>query len=204
MGKLISVVGNTGVGKTTLVRLLSEKAGFVTGLEGHQEHPFQALFKLDPRYALANQADYLLLRANQEQAIRAGSRTGILDGGLEMDFFVFSSLFFQKGLLAREEFALLENLYQTLRTFLPPPDVVIAMHAAPEITAERFRRRGRPLEIAALDDMQTIQGLLQAWLKKINPASVIEFDATAEDPTYCYSLPDLLAKINDKLEEGTP
>lgn len=199
MGKLISVVGNTGVGKTSLVRALREQAGFVTGLEGHVERPFQALFKRDPRYALANQLDYLLLRAEQEQAIRRGAQTGVLDGGLEMDFHVFSRLFHQKGWLDDGEFALLERFYTTLRNFLPPSEVIIYMQADPAIVAERFRRRARALEIAAPEDIRALSDLLDGWLAQADPERIIHFDASADDPNYRSSLPDLLVQIDARI-----
>ena len=65
MGDLVAVVGVSGVGKTALVRALAETQKFKTAFEQHAGRPFQALFKQDPRYALANQIDYLLLRAAQ-------------------------------------------------------------------------------------------------------------------------------------------
>ena len=93
MGKLIVVVGSTGVGKTTLVRALCKQGLFVTGLEEHNEQPFQRILKTDARYALANQLDYLLLRAEQERHLRQSPQTGLMDGGLEMDFHGFTRLF---------------------------------------------------------------------------------------------------------------
>jgi deoxyadenosine/deoxycytidine kinase len=63
MNKLIAVVGASGVGKTALVRALSSVYPFATAYEQHTERPFQALFKNDSHYALANQIDYFLLRA---------------------------------------------------------------------------------------------------------------------------------------------
>lgn len=195
MGKLITVIGNSGVGKTTLVRVLSAAGNYATGLEGHLERPFQALFKADRRYALANQMDYMLLRSEQEQSIRNDPRTGILDGGLEMDFFIFSRLFQQKGWLTGEEFALLERLYRSLRNFLPPPDVIIYMHAAPDMIAERFRRRGRPLEIATTDDLSAIAILLEEWLTDMCPSRLIRLDATPDDPGYAGALPKLMENI---------
>lgn len=199
MGKLIIIVGNTGVGKTALTRALCSQANFVSGLEGHAERPFQALFKTDPRFALANQMDYLLLRAEQEQAIRSGDRTGVLDGGLDMDFHVFTRLFHQRGWLRDDEFALLERFHRLLRALLPPPEVIISMQADPEVAAGRFRRRARPLEIAAPEDAQAVNDLLGCWLAQADPTRLLPFDASADDPDYRASLPGLLAQIHARI-----
>ena len=94
MGKVIVIAGNSGVGKTTLVGALCRARPFATGLEQHAERPFQALMAADPtRYALANQFDYLLLRAEQERVFRAGPATALIDGGFDLDFHGFTRLF---------------------------------------------------------------------------------------------------------------
>src|SRR5690242_9360593 len=108
---VISVVGVSGVGKTALVRAISKRDGFITAYEQHSERPFQTLFKLDSRYALANQVDYFLLRAEQERELRASSSTGIVDGGLDLDFHGFSRLFLSRGLLSEPEYDLCRRIY---------------------------------------------------------------------------------------------
>lgn len=55
MGKLITVAGNLGAGKTTLTRLLCDKGSFTPYWEIPEEHPFQKDFTDDlHRWALAN------------------------------------------------------------------------------------------------------------------------------------------------------
>ena len=115
MSKLISIVGASGVGKTSLVRALHARGGFALGLESHAERPFQALFKRDPRYALANQFDYLLFRAEQERALRADPLPALTDGGLDLDFYGFTRLFHARGWLSDPEFDLLRGFYAFVR-----------------------------------------------------------------------------------------
>src|SRR5687768_7293797 len=96
---LLVIVGPSGAGKTTLANALAKHGSFDLALEQHGERPFQALFKQDPKYALANQLDYLLYRAEQEQALRGGNRPALMDGGLDLDFHGFTRLFYARGWL---------------------------------------------------------------------------------------------------------
>jgi len=184
MGKLIVVVGNSGVGKNSLTRALCAAGDFATGLESHATQPFQARFKNDPGFALANQIDYLLARAGQERQIRSGASTGIQDGGLEMDLFVFTRLFQRKGLLSMDEYSLCERLVEQVRSSQPPPEGILWLTAPLELVMERFTRRGRPLEIATRADLQAAGELLEQWLANLDPARILRLDATPDDPDY--------------------
>jgi deoxyadenosine/deoxycytidine kinase len=204
MGKVIVIAGNSGVGKTTLADALCRLRPFVTGLEQHAERPFQALMAADPpRYALANQVDYLLLRAEQERAIRGAATDGLIDGGLDLDFHGFTRLFHVKGYLSAAEFALLARLYADLRAFLGPPDLILYLNAPLPVVEARYARRGRPLEIAQRDDLAHMDQFVAEWITGVTGSPVISIDAATDEFCAPDSLALLLRRMDKALKKAT-
>lgn len=197
MSKLVAVVGNTGVGKTTFVEALCRGSSFICAKEDHEGRPFQELFTRDyKKYALPNQLDYLLRRADQEIEIRQGMTAGVQDGGLDQDFHIFSKLFFQKGYLGDAEFDICQRLYELVRTFLLPPDLFIWLKASPEVIADRFNKRSRRLSIAQIEDIGSIDLLLNAWLGQLESKQVLVIDGEKEAEGYSESVERVTRLLN--------
>ncbi len=183
MSKLIAVVGASGVGKTTLVRARARAFPFQTAYEGHAERPFQALFKEDPRYALANQIDYLLECAEQEKYLRTSPQMGLMDGGLDLDFHGFTHLFHQRGFLTDAELDLCRRVYNSLRETLPPPELFVRLCAQKSTIASRLATRDR-INIARAEDTALFKSLLDEWLVSLPPGQVLEIDVSHETLEY--------------------
>jgi deoxyadenosine/deoxycytidine kinase len=197
MGKLITVVSPSGVGKTALVRVLAKTGIFTIALEGHDERPFQALFKQDPRYGLANQIDYFLLRAEQERILRASTKIGLIDGGLDLDYHGFARLFHSRGLLTDPEFDLCQRLYETLRALMPLPELIVRLRADEETVANRLSARER-INIASAKDFELFESFLDEWLAALNPIRILEVDVSENDLEYSRLAPSLVAEISDR------
>jgi deoxyadenosine/deoxycytidine kinase len=196
MGDLVAIVGVSGVGKTSLVRALAAADRFETAFEQHAERPFQALFKADSRYALPNQIDYFLLRAEQEKELRASPRIGLIDGGLDLDYHGFTRLFHCRGFLTDPERDLCRRLYTLLRESLPPPERIVAMSAPGQIVRGRLTSRNR-INITSAEDAALLERLIDEWLESLPPDHILRVDASSEDETYSKSVPFILEWLAD-------
>jgi deoxyadenosine/deoxycytidine kinase len=202
MSKLIAIVGASGVGKTALVSALAKARAkyyvteaFETAYEQHTERPFQRLFKNDARYALANQIDYFLLRAEQEKNLRASPRIGLIDGGLDLDFYGFTRLFHSRCLLTDPEFELCRQVYEFIRERLPRPELLIRLRAAEGTVASRLSTRER-INIASAEDNSLFNLFLDQWLASIPSDQLLELDVSNETLAYEKSVDTIFNRIN--------
>lgn len=194
MNNLFIIVGASGTGKTSLTKALLAKGVFAAAFEQHETRPFQALFKRDAKYALANQLDYLLLRAEQERELRGADKPGLMDGGLDLDFHGFTRLFLDRGLTSAAEFDLCRRLHALIRQSLPPPDLVIHLRADAQTVRERLARRNR-INIASADDAELLEARIAEWLDSLPESQILRLDVSHESEDYPASVPMILDKI---------
>lgn len=202
MGKIITIVGNLGAGKTTLARLLCAQGGFIPCWEKPEERPFQAAFTADPpRWALANQLDFFLYRCQQEVDARQRPEITVFDGGLDQDYHIFTHLLFAKGCLPSAELAVCTRFYAFARAVLPPPDLVVYLPVdIPTLLARRATRQRHTVD-QSFDarEFELIQGLLEAWLDSHTASPVLRLAGQHALHEHPQALQTLASQVMDSI-----
>jgi len=194
MTKLISIVGNVGVGKTTAAKALAAALGMEYFGESHDDRPFQLAAKTDPRFMFHNQVNYYLERVKQEEIAREGLLTAVFDGGLDIDFHIFTKLFLKKNMIDQSEFNQLSDLYHFFRRHLPFPDRLIYLTANQEMIKQRYLERDR-INLADSADIPLIHHLLEEYINTIPTYKVLLYSTNEEDKTYSRFITTMGAKL---------
>lgn len=147
MDKFIAVAGNIGVGKSTLVELLSESLGWTPFYEPVSENPYLADFYEDMQsWAFHSQIYFLMRRLRIHRQLIKVNGSVIQDRSVYEDAEIFAhNLFLQKAINDRD-YNTYGELYRVLVEFLPPPDLVIYLRASVPTLLQRISNRGRDYE----------------------------------------------------------
>lgn len=175
MKKYLVLAGNIGAGKSTLVSLLAEKLDFAPYYEPVAENPFLKNFYADmKRWAFHSQVFFLTSRAKGHRGLVADPRSVVQDRSLYEDAEVFAKNLFVQGAMGAEEWATYQELYRTLASILPPPDLVIYIRASVTTLRNRIAKRGRDFETNIPDAyLQGLNALYEEWIQSFTLAPVL-------------------------------
>ncbi len=203
--RYIAVEGPIGVGKTTLARRLAEELQGGLVLEEAEENPFLPKFYKDPpRFAFPTQVFFLLSRYRQQQDL---AQTELFQQVIVSDYIFGKDRIFAQLNLSPEELQLYENLYATLKTQVPKPDLVIFLQASVDVLKQRIRKRAIPYEKPI--SSAYIESLCQAYNQfffqydgtPLLTVNCTEIDLVNKDEDYQNLLREILHMRKARLEK---
>ncbi len=146
-GAFLAVAGNLGVGKTTLVELVSRATGFEPHYELAEENPYLARFYQNMRaWGFHSQLFFLVKRSEQHRRLASSGVTAVQDRTIYEDAEIWARNLYERGQLSDEDYHLYSDLYQELRRGLPPPDLILYLAASTPTLQQRIAMRGRSFE----------------------------------------------------------
>ncbi len=202
MKKFIAVAGNIGVGKSTLVRLLSTRLGWEPFYEPVTENPYLTDFYRDmAAWSFHSQVFFLTHRLQIHRDLLRSSASAIQDRSVYEDAEIFAQNLYLQGNLAERDWQTYRALYQTLSEFLPPPDLVVYLRASVPTLLARINQRGRTYERAiAPEYLERLNSLYEGWIAGFTLCPVLT--VPADDLNYVANLGHLelvQRKVQQKL-----
>jgi deoxyadenosine/deoxycytidine kinase len=178
--KHIAVAGNIGAGKTTLTELLAKQYKWIPHFEDVEHNPYLNDFYEDmPRWSFQLQIYFLNSRLNQLIEIRNGSETVIQDRTIYEDAYIFAPNLHEMGLMSKRDFDNYAKFFQTLKSMVQPPDLLIYLQASVPTLVGQIQNRGREYEEnIRLDYLKRLNEYYNRWIEsyKEGPLLIINVD----------------------------
>ena len=202
MKKFIAVAGNIGVGKSTLVSMLSDRLDWQPFYEPEVENPYLADFYQDMNaWAFHSQIFFLTRRLRSHRQLSLLPTSVVQDRSVYEDAEVFCHNLFRQGLIDKRDYATYRELYQVLVEFLPPPDLVVYLRASASTLMARIKMRGRQYEKSiSVNYLEQLNELYESWINHFNLCPVLAVPADDLDFVLHPGHLDLIVqKVQEKL-----
>jgi deoxyadenosine/deoxycytidine kinase len=202
MKRYITVAGNIGVGKSTLVRLLCDQLSCTPFFEPVTENPYLSDFYHDmPAWGFHSQVFFLASRLQIHYAILRSPDSVIQDRSVYEDAEIFAANLYRRAGINARDYTTYRALYQGVAEFLPPPDLVIYLQASPETLMRRIAQRNRDYERdIQLDYLQGLNELYERWIESFTLCPVLTVPADHLNYVMHSNHLDLIVrKIQEKL-----
>jgi deoxyadenosine/deoxycytidine kinase len=175
MKKFIALAGNVGVGKSTLTKLLSEYLCWEPFYETVDDNPYLADFYKDMcTWSFHSQIYFLARRLSHHRQIIAWPGTVVQDRTVYEDAEIFAQNLHLQGYMTTRDWQNYWDLYQTVITILPPPDLVIYLQASVPVLQARIRQRGRDYEQAIAEEyLVQLNALYTEWVENFTLCPVL-------------------------------
>jgi deoxyadenosine/deoxycytidine kinase len=175
MKRFIAVAGNVGVGKSTLTHRLSEYLYWEPFYEAVDDNPYLADFYGDMRtWSFHSQVYFLSRRLGHHRQIIDRPGTVIQDRTVYEDAEIFARNLFLQGHMTERDWQSYWELYQTVITILPPPDLVIYLQASVPVLLDRIHQRGRDYEQRiSVEYLSQLNVLYDEWVDRFSLCQVL-------------------------------
>lgn len=179
----ITIAGNIGVGKSTLVKLLTARSGWEPVFESVAENPYLPDFYTDMRrWSFQSQVFFLSRRLQQHHDLLQRPASVIQDRSVYEDAEIFARNLYRQGDMAERDWRCYFELYQTLSTMLRPPDLVIYLKASLPTLRRRINQRGRDYEQSIADSyLAQLNTLYDEWAQSFTLSPVLTVDTNNLD-----------------------
>jgi deoxyadenosine/deoxycytidine kinase len=194
--KHIAIAGNIGAGKTTLTKALAKHFNWTPNFEDVENNPYLNDFYNDMhRWSFNLQIFFLNSRLKQLVDIQNGDDIVIQDRTIYEDANIFAPNLHEMGLMTKRDFDNYKNFFETLKTMVNPPDLLIYLRATVPTLVGQIQKRGREYEEnIRLDYLKRLNEHYNSWIENYKDGNLLIIDI--DDINFAEKKTDLAKVIN--------
>jgi deoxyadenosine/deoxycytidine kinase len=184
----VTIAGNIGVGKSTLVGILAEEFGWQPYYELVANHPYLDDYYRDrERWGFHSQIWFLTQRYDQHLEIADTPVSVCQDRSIYEDYEVFVKGLLEQNIFSHRDFRTYRQLFYVLTHNLTPPTLLVFLSATVPTLQSRINGRDRPSERSLpVEYLAQLNRRYDEWLRRFELCPVLrietdEFDF-AHDP----------------------
>lgn len=196
----VAIAGNIGVGKSSLTTLLAERLGWEPFFEAVVENPYLADFYRDMRrWSFNSQVFFLSRRLHDHQALMEHPTSVLQDRTVYEDAEIFARNLYRQGYMSERDWASYLDLYKSVSSLLPPPNLVVYLQASVDTLLKRIDIRGRDFEREISGEyLARLNDLYDEWVANFNLCPVLTI---ATDDLDFVQQPEHLDRITARIED---
>ncbi len=176
----VTIAGNIGVGKSTLVGILAEEFGWQPYYELVADHPYLDDYYADrERWGFHSQIWFLTQRYNQNLEIADTPVSVCQDRSIYEDYEVFVKGLLEQRIFSHRDFRTYRQLFLALTHSITPPTLLIYLQASVPTLLNRINGRDRPAErTIPTSYLVHLNRRYEEWLRRFElcPVLTIETD----------------------------
>jgi len=181
--RFIAVSGNIGVGKTSLVRYLTQRYGVKPVYEPFGDNPYLDDFYADmQRWAFHSQVWFLSRKQRLHLQIHREDGTFVMDRTIYEDAEIFATYLARSRRISKRDFETYLELYEAMRESLRPPDLLIHLRCSVRAIRRRIKQRGRASEQAIpASYLRKLNELYEGWIERWDDSPLLVWDSERLD-----------------------
>jgi hypothetical protein len=179
----ITVCGNIGAGKTSLVNLLCEEFGWRSYYEEVQNHPYLDDYYRDMnRWGFHTQIYFLTQRLKQQQQIAQIPVTVCQDRSIYEDHEIFAKSLLHLGIMSQRDYLSYRQLFEAIAPYITRPDLLIYLSASVPTLAARIALRSRGCESGISPNyLEHLNERYADWMGHFDLCPILTLDADRLD-----------------------
>ena len=176
--KHIAVCGNIGSGKTSLTEKLAKHYGWNPLYESVDNNPYLRDFYQDmSKWAFHVQIFFLNSRFRQVNEIHGNTKPTIQDRTIYEDAYIFAANLHQSGHMSDRDYRNYMEIFQSMITFVKPPDLLIYLKASVPKLVRQIEKRGRDFEYSIrLDYLRQLNKQYETWISNYRDGKLLTID----------------------------